>query len=98
MKRARIVWPLLVSLSALQATAAEERLGKVEFASTCSTSVQPHIDRGVALLHDFWYEEAKRQFQAIYTQDPQCAIAHWGAAMSVYHQIWNRPDQKALGE
>ena len=87
MKRALIVLPLLVSLSALQATAAEERLGKIDFPSTCSTNVQSEINRGIALLHDFWYEEAKRQFEAVYAQDPKCAIAHWGAAMSLYHQI-----------
>jgi tetratricopeptide (TPR) repeat protein len=98
MKRVPIFLPLLVCLLAYQATAAEERLGNVEFANTCSAAVQSQVNRGVALLHDFWYEEAKRQFQDIYRQDPNCAIAHWGAAMSVYHQIWNRPDEKALAE
>jgi Tetratricopeptide repeat len=98
MKRASILLPLLAALFALQATAAEERLGKVEFPTTCSASVQSQINRGVALLHDFWYEEAERQFQTIYTEDPNCAIAHWGAAMSLYHQIWNRPSEKVLAE
>jgi hypothetical protein len=98
MKRVAIFLPLLVCLLAPQATAAEEHLGNVEFANTCSAAVQSQVNRGVALLHDFWYEEAKRQFQDIYTQDPNCAIAHWGAAMGVYHQIWNRPDEKALAE
>lgn len=98
MKRVAIFLPLLVCFFALQATAVEERLGDVQFDNTCSAAVQSQVNRGVALLHDFWYEEAKRQFQDIYTQDPNCAIAHWGAAMSVYHQIWNRPDEKALGE
>ncbi len=98
MKRVAIFVVLLVCLVALPAAAAEERLGKVEFASSCSAAVQFQINRGVALLHDFWYEEAKRQFQDVYRQDPNCAIAHWGAALSVYHQIWNRPDEKALAE
>jgi tetratricopeptide (TPR) repeat protein len=98
MKRVAILLPLLVSLLTVQAAVAEERVGKVEFANTCSAAVQSQINRGIALLHDFWYEEAKRQFQDVYTQDPKCAIAHWGAAMSVYHQIWNRPDEKARDE
>jgi hypothetical protein len=96
MKRVPIL-ALLVSLFTFQASA-DERLGKVEFANTCSAAVQSQINRGIALLHDFWYEEAKRQFQDVYAQDPTCAIAHWGAAMGVYHQIWNRPDQKTLDE
>ena len=28
--------------------------------------------------------------------DPQCAIAHWGVAMSLWHQLWNRPDKPVL--
>jgi tetratricopeptide (TPR) repeat protein len=49
----------------------------------------------VALLHDFWYEEAKPQFEAIEKSDPHCAMAHWGVAMSDFHQIWSRPDEAA---
>ncbi len=98
MKRVAIFLALFLCFLTVQATATEERLGNVHFGNTCSAAVQSQINRGVALLHDFWYEEAQRQFQGIYTQDPNCAIAHWGAAMSVYHQIWNRPDEKALAE
>ncbi|HZS52913.1 MAG TPA: hypothetical protein VFA65_00815 [Bryobacteraceae bacterium] len=98
MKRVAVLLALLVPLFTVQAAAAEERLGKVEFPNSCSAAVQPQVNRGIALLHDFWYEEARRQFQDVYTQDPTCAIAHWGAAMSVYHQIWNRPDDKTLAE
>jgi hypothetical protein len=76
-----------------------ERLGTVSFANSCSPAVQVSFNRGVALLHDFWYEEARKQFEQVYQADPSCAIAHWGAAMSEYHQIWSRPNEKsqALG-
>jgi hypothetical protein len=37
---------------------APERLGTVSFAVSCTPAVQPSFDRGVALLHDFWYAEA----------------------------------------
>ena len=57
-------------------------------------AVQTPFNRGVALLHDFWYEEAQRQFEEIAKADPTCAMAHWGAAMSYFHQIWNRPDKE----
>ena len=58
--------------------------------------MQTSFNRGVALLHDFWYSEAKHQFEEIAAADAGCAIAHWGVAMSIYHQIWNRPDEKAM--
>ncbi|HEV7613397.1 MAG TPA: hypothetical protein VGO37_16075 [Steroidobacteraceae bacterium] len=73
-----------------------ERLGKVSFAVSCSTKVRVPFTRGVALLHDFWYEEAQWQFEQIVKADPKCPMAHWGIAMSVFHQIWDRPDDNAV--
>lgn len=80
-------------------TVPAERLGTVRFPNSCSQSAEASFDRGVALLHDFWYEEARRQFEQIAKTDPGCAMAHWGIAMSVFHQIWNRPseDDMTLG-
>jgi tetratricopeptide (TPR) repeat protein len=78
------------------ASAEPERLGTVSFPVSCSASVQTDFNRGVALLHDFWYAEAKPQFERILKSDPQCAMAHWGVAMSVFHQIWDRPDETAM--
>jgi len=76
------------------APASAERLGKVSFAVSCSE--QPAFNRGVALLHDFWYAEAQPQFERIAEADPGCAMAHWGIAMSVFHQIWDRPDARSM--
>ena len=74
---------------------AAERLGVVAFPVSCAASVQTRFNRGVALLHDFWYEEARPQFERILKSDPSCSMAHWGIAMSVFHQIWDRPDEAA---
>ncbi len=73
--------------------ATPERLGTVAFSTSCASSVEVSFNRGVALLHDFWYEEAKKQFDEVAKADPTCAIAYWGSAMSEFHQIWNRPDE-----
>ncbi len=70
----------------------QERLGTVRFPVSCGAGTQAAFDRGVALLHDFWYEEARNQFERIAKNDPGCAMAHWGVAMSSFHQIWDRPD------
>src|SRR5271163_3302251 len=75
-----------------------ERLGTVSFPISCSPFVQAPFNRGVALLHDFWYEEALPQFQQIAKADPNCAMAHWGIALSQFHQIWDRPDAKAVAQ
>ncbi len=96
----KIFTPLLVALTALpiaaQAAPPVERLGKVSFSVSCSPSVRAPFNRGVALLHDFWYDEAQPQFERIAKIDPQCAMAHWGIAMSLFHQIWDRPDEHGM--
>ncbi|HZQ21012.1 MAG TPA: tetratricopeptide repeat protein [Terriglobales bacterium] len=74
----------------------EAQVGTVHFPSSCQAAVQKPIERGVAMLHSFWYEEAEKEFQEIEKDDPQCAIAHWGLAMSIWHQLWNRPDLATL--
>src|ERR1700730_4628046 len=68
------------------------QLGTVHFPVSCSAAVQKSFDRGVALLHSFWYEEAITTFEQIAKDEPQCAMAHWGLAMSLWHQLWNHPD------
>ncbi len=80
----------------------ETQLGTVHFPISCAASVQKPFARGVALLHSFWYEEAEKEFLQIAKDDPHCAMAHWGIAMSIWHQLWNEPDasviKRGLGE
>jgi tetratricopeptide (TPR) repeat protein len=74
----------------------ETQLGTVHFPVSCSASVQKPFERGVALLHSFWYEEAEKEFLQIAKDDPECAMAHWGVALSLWHQLWNQPDAKVI--
>ena len=73
----------------------ETQLGTVHFPISCDASVQKPFERGVALLHSFWYEEAEKEFVDIARDDPHCAMAHWGIAMSLWHQLWNEPDAES---
>jgi tetratricopeptide (TPR) repeat protein len=107
MKKSAFFLPMLLALSAsaqtmdhnamqtLSATSAE-RLGTVSFPISCAAATQVPFDRGVALLHDFWYDEANRQFRMLVDNNPKCAMAHWGVAMSVFHQIWGRPSADSM--
>src|SRR5581483_12374892 len=74
----------------------EVQVGTVHFPTSCSPAVQKSIERGVAMLHSFWYEEAEKQFVQVEKDDPNCAIARWGVAMSHWHQLWNHPDVAIL--
>jgi hypothetical protein len=97
--RAKILLPLIVCSGILASTAQPpnvEKLGTVDFPVSCAASQQPAFNRGVALLHDFWYDKAEQQFQAIAAADPSCAMAYWGEAMSLWHEIWDRPNEDTL--
>ncbi len=79
-----------IALSAQDAHdhAAPEKLGAVSFPITCKTGVQQQFDRGVALLHSFAYAVADEAFQEVAKQDPECAMAYWGMAMTHFHPLW----------
>ena len=64
------------------------RLGTVSFSVSCAPTVQAEFNRGVALLHSFAFAAAHTTFRKIAAEDPQCAMAHWGAAMSGFHEMW----------
>jgi len=87
---------LLVPGQTQRQPAPAERLGTVDFPVSCAASQQAAFNRGVALLHDFWYDKAEEQFQAVAAADPTCAMAYWGQAMSLWHQIWDRPSEATL--
>jgi tetratricopeptide (TPR) repeat protein len=65
-----------------------EKLGHVKFPVSCNDAAQKEFERGVAMLHSFWYEEAEKTFTAVTQADPTCAMGYWGVAMSLYHPIW----------
>jgi tetratricopeptide (TPR) repeat protein len=106
----RIFFPvgLACSLLALRdvkcATAPEagdlRGVGKVEFPISCAPAVQSEFARGVALLHSFFYEEARRVFTSVAERDPKCAMAQWGIAMTWWHPIWTppTPDEMKAGK
>lgn len=63
------------------------RLGTVHFATSCAPAVRQEFDRGIALLHSFWFSAAIDSFNTVLKGDPRCVMAHWGVAMS----WWGNP-------
>jgi tetratricopeptide (TPR) repeat protein len=83
--------PFLVGAQAPHQHSAPEKLGKVSFPISCQPAVQQEFNRGVALLHSFAYANAETAFRSVSRRDPKCAMAHWGIAMSHFHQLWEPP-------
>src|SRR5438105_6949239 len=74
--------------------------GTVDFKVSCAPDAQSEVVRGVALLHSFFYEEARRIFTEVAANNPNCAMAQWGIAMTWWHPIWTppTPDEMSAGK
>lgn len=61
---------------------AQDKLGKVTFPTSCDPAVQAQFERGVAMLHSYWFTEGRKAFDAVVQRDPKCAMAYWGLAVN----------------
>ncbi|HKV04050.1 MAG TPA: hypothetical protein VJO53_02960 [Candidatus Acidoferrales bacterium] len=75
-----------------------EQLGQVNFPTSCAHQVQGAIEKGVALLHSFQYQESEQAFTDASEQDALCAISRWGQAMALDHQLWDFPSTETLAK
>ncbi|MHB8526760.1 MAG: tetratricopeptide repeat protein [Candidatus Acidiferrales bacterium] len=82
--------------SPARAKGQSEQLGRVSFPVSCTAPAQGTFNTGVALLHSFQYQQAEQTFTQVAQQDPKCAMAYWGEAMSLYHQLWDWPNADTL--
>jgi tetratricopeptide (TPR) repeat protein len=72
-------------------SASEEGLGRAHMEISCAPTVTAEFDRALALLHNFWYARALEHFNQVAKNDPECAMAYWGAAMTYNHPFWDPP-------
>ena len=75
---------------------AEERLGKVHFATSCKPQAQELFDRAMLYQHSFWYSASRRTFEEVLKEDPECAIAYWGIALSYLYNPHAPPPPESL--
>jgi hypothetical protein len=64
-----------------------EKLGEVYFATSCNEAAQGDFNHALALLHSFQFSRAAEGFNSVLREDPTCAIAYWGIALS----DWGNP-------
>jgi len=74
----------------------DKQFGTVGFITSCSQKTKEDFDLAIALLHSFEYDEAEKVFSKVIDEEPACAMAYWGVAMSNYHPLWAPPTQPEL--
>ena len=83
----------LVMVVTLPVLAQQDKLGKVSFPTSCDARVQAQLERGVAMLHSYWFTEARKAFDGVVQQDPHCAIGYWGLAVNYLGNSLAAPPQ-----
>ena len=68
------------------AHASDEKLGTVNFETSCTPEAQTLFNQGMLYQHSFWYRASQNVFEDVLKADPQCGIAYWGIALSM---LWN---------
>jgi hypothetical protein len=76
-----LVGGIIAALSCSAFGQQDEKLGRLSFPTSCDPKVEAEFERGVAMIHSYWFIYARRTFEGVLQQDPTCAIAYWGVAM-----------------
>ncbi len=74
----------------------EGQFGEISFTATVPEKLRPDFNNAIALLHSFEYDESEKMFAKVIDQAPDCAMAYWGVAMSVFHPLWALPSPAEL--
>lgn len=80
-----VLWAVGHGTAALSQTAPlaglPEKLGTVNFPTSCQSDAQKQFIRGMALYHSFHWVEASKSFNAAAQADSSCAMAYWGLSL-----------------
>lgn len=67
---------------------AEQQIGTVAFGANCVDEAQQAFDHALGLMHHMMYVQARGEFDAIAQAHPDCAMAHWGVATTLFQPLW----------
>jgi tetratricopeptide (TPR) repeat protein len=63
-------------------------IGIVDFRVSCDPAVREEFDHAVGMMHHMMYLESRRAFERIAEQHPECGMAHWGVATTLFQPLW----------
>ena len=101
----KLVLAATVSVTALVLSASQplvaqgdvdQQLGNVHLETSCNEVAQRRFDRAMRYQHSYWYLQAKEVFEEALKADPNCAMAHWGIALTLMDNPHNAVPQPNL--
>jgi hypothetical protein len=76
---------------------AHEDIGDVNFGASCDEAVHDDFNRALGLMHHMMYVQARKAFEAVAAADPNCGMAYWGIATTLFQPLWGtRPTDEEL--
>lgn len=96
---------LLISCAILLAACSDQAHDKsmynettvpIPFEVSCSADTQTEFANLVTFLHSFEYVETTKRFGDLIASEPECVMAYWGKAMSIWHPLWAPPSKDHL--
>src|SRR5438874_9806050 len=79
----------------------DEKLGKVVFPNSCDPNVQTEFDRGVAMLHSYWFLIARRKLRGFYSRIPPArwhtGVWRWTTSATPWQPRRRGPTRRQLG-
>ncbi len=69
-------------LAAQEHAHATDKVGTVSFPVSCNIEAQQRMNGAVAMMHSFWFPEARKAFESVVQADPECGMAYWGTALT----------------
>jgi len=87
-----LVPTLLLALAAPVDAQVNTDVGQIEFPTSAVGEAQALFVRGVSILHSFGWKQARTEFQAAQTADPDFAMAYWGESLAYNHPLVSQMD------
>jgi len=75
-----------------------ETVAPIPFEVSCSPDTQMEFSSLITLLHSFEYVETTKRFSDLIASEPECAMAYWGKAISIWHPLWAPPSKDHLDQ
>ena len=92
-KRYLVILAIIMPLLAAQTGA--QQYGTTDFHASGDPEAHALFIRGLVMLHNFEYEDARAVFRQARNLDPDFVMAYWGEALTHEHPLWNQQNLPA---
>ena len=93
MKRYLLILVYIVSI--LASPVHSQQYGSTDFPASGDPEAHALFIRGLVMLHNFEYEDAREVFREVRSTDPDFVMAYWGEALTHEHPLWDQQNLAA---